>query len=237
MDLPFPSPPFASAVHVDPFSSRSTHRPNSGGSSSGGGGGDALGMSPYTQSFYAPSQTSQAQRPGSSSSSPPRFLRARTSESGSIFQEAVWPPPASQLVDPLTSASQSVDLTCVVTDVMGPQAAPPETETGALPPSLSREHGRRDNEPERGQEGPEPERGQEGPEPERGPTLRPLSLAIAPANLHDWQRSSPDSQLQIQPSTPSPPLTPPPRPPRTRWLNRSPNHSPKGSPLHQTQPM
>jgi len=222
MDLPYPSPPFASADHDDPFASRSIHRINSVGS----GGGDALGMGPYTQSFYAPSQSSHAHAAASSSSSPPRLLRARASESGSIFQEAVWPPPASQLMDPLTSASQSVDLARVVTDVMGPQAA--AHETGPLLSSLDREYGRREH---------EPERGQEGPERERGPTLSPLSLAIAPTNLHDWQGSSSDSQLQIQPSTPSPPLTPPPRPPRTRWLNRSPNHSPRGSPLHQTQPI
>ncbi len=44
MDLPFPSPPFASADHDDPFATRSIHRINTAGSS----GGDELGMSPYT---------------------------------------------------------------------------------------------------------------------------------------------------------------------------------------------
>lgn len=222
MDLPFPSPPFASADHDDPFASRSIHRINSAGS--GGGGGNALGMGLYTQSFYAHSQSSHAHAAAPSSYSPPRLLRARASESGSIFQEGVWPPPASQLIDPLTSASQSVDLARVVTDVMGPQAA---FETGPLLSSSIREH----------EWEHEPERGQEGPERERGPILRPLSLAIAPTNLDDRPRSSSDSPPQIQSSTPSPPLTPPPRPPHTRWLSRSPNHSPKGSPLHQTQPI
>ena len=221
MDLPFPSPPFASADHDDPFSSRSIHRINSAGS---GGGGDALGMGPYTQSFYAPSHSSHAHAAASSSSSPPRLLRARASESGSVFQEAVWPPPASQLMDPLTSPSQSVDLARVVTDVMGPQGA---SETGPLLSSLVREH-----ELEH-----EPERAQEGPGRGRGPILRPLSLVIAPTILDDRLRSSSDSQPQIQSSTPSPPLTPPPKPPHTRWLSRSPNPSPKGSPLHQTQPI
>ena len=167
MDLPFPSPPFASADHDDQFATCSIHRINTAGSS----GGDALGMSPYTQSFYARSQSSHAHAAASSSSLPPRLLFARASGSGSIFQEAVWPPPASQLMDPLTSASQSVDLTSDVTDVMGLQAAAPET--GLLLSSLDCEHGRREREPERGQE-------------ERGPTLPSLSLAVAPTNLYDW---------------------------------------------------
>jgi len=102
MDLPFPSPPFASADHDDSFANRSIHRINTAGS----GGGDVLGMSPYTQSFYARSQSSHAHAAASSSSLPPRLLRARASGSGSIFQEAVWPPPVSQLMVPLTSASQ-----------------------------------------------------------------------------------------------------------------------------------
>ena len=220
MDLPFPSPPFASADHDDPFTSRSIHRINSAGS---GGGGNALGMGLYAQSFYAHSQSSHAHAGAPSSYSPARLLRARASESGSIFQEEVWPPPASQLIDPLTSASQSVDLARVVTDVMGPQAA---FETGPLLSSSIREH----------EWEHEPERGQEGPELERGPILRPLSLAIAPTNLDERPRSSSDSPPQIQSSTPSPPLTPP-RPPHMRWLSRSPNHSPKGSPLHQAQPI
>ena len=227
MDLPFPSPPFASADHDDPFGSRSIHRINSagsGGGGGGGGGGDALGMGPYTQSFYTPSQSSHAHARISSSSSPPRLLRARASESGSIFQEAVWPPPASLLMDPLTSPSQRVDLARVVTDVMGPQDPP---ETGPLLTSLIHEHEREH----------EPERAKEGPEREHEPILRPLSLAIAPTNLDDRPPSSSDSPPQIQPSTELPPLTPPPRPPGTRWLNRSPNPSPKGSPMHQTQPI
>lgn len=50
---------------------------------------------------------------------PPRLLRPRTSGSGSLFEEQVWPPPRERLRDPLMSAS-SVDLTSIVDEVMGP---------------------------------------------------------------------------------------------------------------------
>lgn len=53
---------------------------------------------------------------------PPRLLRARASDTGSIFHEGgVWPPPGarSQLADPLMAAS-SVDLHSIVEEVMGP---------------------------------------------------------------------------------------------------------------------
>lgn len=48
----------------------------------------------------------------------PHLMGMRTSESGSIFQEAVWPPPRSALVDPLLASSE--DLSHIVDDVMGP---------------------------------------------------------------------------------------------------------------------
>ncbi|EED79571.1 predicted protein [Postia placenta Mad-698-R] len=48
----------------------------------------------------------------------PHLMGMRTSESGSIFQEAVWPPPRSALVDPLLVSSE--DLSHIVDDVMGP---------------------------------------------------------------------------------------------------------------------
>ena len=56
------------------------------------------------------------------SPSPPILLRARGSETGSIFHEDVWPPPAetSRLVDPIVQASSQVDLSSIVDDVMGP---------------------------------------------------------------------------------------------------------------------
>ncbi|OSX56100.1 hypothetical protein POSPLADRAFT_1062976 [Postia placenta MAD-698-R-SB12] len=47
----------------------------------------------------------------------PHLMGMRTSESGSIFQEAVWPPPRSALVDPLLASSE--DLSHIVDDVMG----------------------------------------------------------------------------------------------------------------------
>jgi hypothetical protein len=53
----------------------------------------------------------------------PRIMRARASETGSIFrEEGVWPPPSerSKLVDPLTMASSQVSLVGIVDDVMGP---------------------------------------------------------------------------------------------------------------------
>ncbi|KAI0036564.1 hypothetical protein K488DRAFT_82005 [Vararia minispora EC-137] len=59
---------------------------------------------------------------------PPRLLRARASESGSIFTEAVWPPPQNALQDPI---STSGDLGDIVGQVMGP----PRTITTPLPPS------------------------------------------------------------------------------------------------------
>ncbi|KAF7795306.1 hypothetical protein EIP86_006461 [Pleurotus ostreatoroseus] len=59
--------------------------------------------------------------PGSSS---PHLLGLRASESGSIFREAVWPPPGDQsrLVDPLVAGSNAVDLGRIVGDVMGPNS-------------------------------------------------------------------------------------------------------------------
>ncbi|OSX55984.1 hypothetical protein POSPLADRAFT_1063147 [Postia placenta MAD-698-R-SB12] len=48
----------------------------------------------------------------------PHLMGMRTSESGSIFHEAVWPPPRSALVDPLLVSSE--DLSHIVDDVMGP---------------------------------------------------------------------------------------------------------------------
>ncbi len=53
---------------------------------------------------------------------PPRLMRARASQTGSMFEElGVWPPPGegSRLSDPLMAAS-NVDLTSIVENVMGP---------------------------------------------------------------------------------------------------------------------
>jgi len=51
----------------------------------------------------------------------PHLLGMRTSETGSIFQEAVWPPPKAPFVDPLLSSTD--DLGRIVDDVMGPSTA------------------------------------------------------------------------------------------------------------------
>lgn len=56
------------------------------------------------------------------SEQPPRLLRARGSETGSLFHEGgVWPPPgaSSRLADPLMSASD-VNVASIVDRVMGP---------------------------------------------------------------------------------------------------------------------
>ena len=62
---------------------------------------------------------------------PPRLLRPRTSGSGSVFEEHVWPPPREGLRDPLMAAS-SVDLTSVVEEVMGPSQDDPSPMPGSV---------------------------------------------------------------------------------------------------------
>ncbi|OJT12805.1 hypothetical protein TRAPUB_10640 [Trametes pubescens] len=65
----------------------------------------------------------------------PHILGMRA-ETGSLFREAVWPPPGqpSTLVDPLVNGSSTVDLGRIVDDVMGPGAG----AAGAHPPSAFR---------------------------------------------------------------------------------------------------
>ena len=63
-------------------------------------------------------------------SSAPSLLKSRTSESGSIFREEVWPPPG--FVDPIQKRSSQVDLSKIVDDVMGPsQAGSSQVEFGS----------------------------------------------------------------------------------------------------------
>lgn len=272
MDLPFPSPPFASAEYDDPLMSRASSRAGgrNAGSGFGGGGGGGVGSMgsvgdvgsgggggrgrpSYTHSTQSPSMSSNTH--GGTSSSPPRLLRARASESGSIFHESVWPPPsaASQLIDPLTSPSQKVDLTRIVNDVMGPlresemgplllpigpvPVAPPAPAPAAIPavpaPTPGSEEVREQEEPERGEVGEGEGEGERGRGRGRGRGGAPLPLSLTLTNPDDWAR--PEESLYSSPSSPS--LTPPPPldPPLTRWLNRSPNSSPKGSPSHRPQ--
>jgi hypothetical protein len=49
-------------------------------------------------------------------------MRARGSETGSMFHEGVWPPPGegATIVDPILRSSSHVDLTGIVDSVMGP---------------------------------------------------------------------------------------------------------------------
>jgi hypothetical protein len=243
MDLPSPSPPLATLDQPDPFTTYTTHRNSSAAGSirSGPVGVSGGGAPVYIHPRFSRSQSEGSSHahmplpgplspPPSSPFLPPRLLRARASESGSIFQESVWPPPAA-LMDPLTSPSQSVNLARIVTDVMGPRDADPLL---LLPPGSLRERGQ---EQEQEQGVLEPDGEGEGEGEWRGVmTLSPSSpLAITnPDNL------SPRSDLQ-SPSSPSPPSTPPPPLERERepsqpstpppWLSRPLNPSPRSSPL------
>ncbi|KAI0695773.1 hypothetical protein C8T65DRAFT_40439 [Cerioporus squamosus] len=87
--------------------------------------------SPLSRDFGSPgpsitSSPMDPHRAGTPSSLPPGaaapHLLGMRAETGSIFREAVWPPPGqpSALVDPLVKASSAVDLSRIVDDVMGP---------------------------------------------------------------------------------------------------------------------
>ncbi|KAH8980606.1 hypothetical protein EDB86DRAFT_3087802 [Lactarius hatsudake] len=186
MDLPQSSPPFAYADTDDPFATRISRHP------SGGSGSVDAPSFPYAYAYSHESDIPHVP------SSPPRLFRPRASESGSIFQESVWPPPsaASQLTDPLTSPSHAVDLGSIVNEVMGR----PEDGGGGGGRGRARE---------------------ESGASEMGPLLD-ADDAVPTLTLTNPDPQSPLSPLQ-------PPQTPP-RPPR--WLSRSPNPSPKSSPLH-----
>ncbi|TFK26982.1 hypothetical protein FA15DRAFT_754666 [Coprinopsis marcescibilis] len=60
---------------------------------------------------------------GARSPSPtPSLIRSRASEAGSIFHEAVWPPPQDPMMDPIQRGSSQVDLNTIVDTVMGPSS-------------------------------------------------------------------------------------------------------------------
>ena len=46
------------------------------------------------------------------------LMKSRTSETGSMFREEVWPPPG--FIDPISKQNSQVDLSGIVDDVMGP---------------------------------------------------------------------------------------------------------------------
>lgn len=48
------------------------------------------------------------------------LMKSRTSETGSIFREEVWPPPG--FVDPILKQNSQVDLSGIVNEVMGPSS-------------------------------------------------------------------------------------------------------------------
>lgn len=257
MDLPFPSPPFASLDQSDPFTTHSTHhRGSSTGGSIGGAGGSAsggVGAPVYPHPYFSRSQSDESSShahimplpapsppPPSSPFTPPRLLRARGSETGSIFHESVWPPPsaASQMMDPLTSPSQSVNLARIITDVMGPPEADPMLLLPLGPSSREQGQGQgQEKEQEQGVRTPDDEGGDEGEGERRGAMIPPPSFALAPTNPDDL---SPRSDLQSSPpSSPPEPLRPPehepePRPetpPSTPWLSRPLHPSPRSSQL------
>ncbi|KAH9057393.1 hypothetical protein EDB87DRAFT_1631701 [Lactarius vividus] len=196
MDLPQSSPPFSYADTDDPFATRISRYP-----SGGSGSGDAPSF-PYAYAYSHESDIPHVRTTSSVPSSPPRLFRPRASESGSIFQESVWPPPsaASQLTDPLTSPSHAVDLGSIVDEVMGMHGG-----------GGGRGHAR-----------------EESGVSEMGPLLDaddPVPPTLTLIN------PDPDPQSPLSPL--QPPQTPPETPPRPPWwLSRSPNPSPKSSPLH-----
>jgi hypothetical protein len=202
MDLPHhPSPPLIYSDR-EPFMNRSWRNVRSSQSPD------------YSHSHSHSAGSSRTQSPPLSP--PPRLLRPRASESGSIFQENIWPPPsaASQLMDPLTHAAQSVDLGRIIDDVMGPErASPPDiSDTGLL--LTVHEHGQ-----EREQDQPQREQEQMREHENEDDVVAMLPLTLA-------RTTSDEPALPASASIlPQPP----------RWLSRSPNPSPKSSPLHKGQ--
>jgi hypothetical protein len=256
MDLPFPSPPFASLDQPDPFTTQSSLRNSSAAGSIGSDGGGSGGAPLYLRHSFSRSQSPSSHTranvslsaplpPPSTTLTPPRLLRARASESGSIFHESVWPPPAasSQLMDPLTYPSQSVDLARVVTDIMGPPESGPLLLLQPNPSPLEQGQGQGQ---EQEQGALDPRREGEGEGERRGAMISSSTFALP--NPDNW---SPRSELQSSPSS-SPPSSPPRpllpprpesasdlplRPPSTPWISRPLNPSPKGSPLQRTLPL
>lgn len=66
-----------------------------------------------------------------STSPTPSLIKSRTSETGSIFREEIWPPPG--FIDPISNRSNQVDLSRIVDEVMGPSVSnSPSTSTSGL---------------------------------------------------------------------------------------------------------
>ncbi|RPD62847.1 hypothetical protein L227DRAFT_438171 [Lentinus tigrinus ALCF2SS1-6] len=111
------------------------------------------GRSPLSRDFHDASpgpsimgNPMDPHRAGTPSDLPPGaaapHLMGVRAESGSIFREAVWPPPGqpSALVDPLVKASSAVDLSRIVDDVMGPSGSG-SAAAGRVPPTAFRSGG------------------------------------------------------------------------------------------------
>jgi hypothetical protein len=206
MDLPQPTSPYSYADNDDPFATRSTRHPS---------GDHPPSSYPYAYSQRLEDSPLHVVRTTSPvQSSPPLLFRARASESGSIFQESVWPPPsaASQLTDPLTSASHAVDLGSIVNAVMGPAGASSDESSGNRHAPLFREGSGTS---------------------ETGPLLATVAAAAAAGDYEPELDPVPALALtNPDPTSPLSPLEPPHTPTRPpQWLSRSPNPSPKQSPV------
>ncbi|KAI0662317.1 hypothetical protein C8Q70DRAFT_909779, partial [Cubamyces menziesii] len=103
--------------------------------------------SPNAPSFGAspsllgpPMDPNRTPTPSGSGAGPVPHLMGMRAESGSIFREAVWPPPSehSALLDPIVSASSAVDLGRIVDDVMGSGSGGGSSAAGAGAPSAYR---------------------------------------------------------------------------------------------------
>ena len=100
---------------------------------------DERNFSNTMQSYHYPTHVFNSE--GSSTSV--NLMKSRTSETGSIFREDVWPPPG--FIDPILKQNSEVDLSGIVNDVMGlssdepvgPSAKPTEPLQPADESSLS----------------------------------------------------------------------------------------------------
>jgi hypothetical protein len=77
---------------------------------------DERNLSTSMQSYYYPTYAFNPE--GSSASL--NLMKSRTSETGSIFREEIWPPPG--FIDPILKQNSQVDLSGIVDDVMGPSS-------------------------------------------------------------------------------------------------------------------
>ncbi|OCH91616.1 hypothetical protein OBBRIDRAFT_834059 [Obba rivulosa] len=153
----------------------------------------------------------------------------RASESGSIFREAVWPPPgeASKLVDPLVAGSSQVDLGRIVDDVMGPRGAASHSSHAhppvAYPPLMRTRDGREasytsnDSLPQAMHSRSTSHTGLLQDQQEEAIPDSPIESRPRPLFVTNMDPTSPDSTSPV-----SPPIT-------KNWLDREPRRVPRES--------